>query len=102
MITLASLGTLTLLEIIILGYLVNFVITVYMVIYYLVILANENSVLDLNDNTGKKSRVPAGLLFPYGSILERILVHMEYRKFKAQGGERFIDFIDYMMIPKDR
>ena len=101
MITLTALGSLTLLEIITLGYLVNFVITVYMVIYYLIVLANENSILDLNDNQGKKSRVPAGILFPYGSILERILVHMEYRKFKAQGGGTLAEFINYMFIPKD-
>ena len=96
-----ALGTLTLLEIIILGYLVNFVITVFMVIRHLIILNRENGLLDLNDTKGKKSRVPGGVLFPYGSILEIILVHMEYRKFKAQGGGTLAEFINYMFIPKE-
>jgi len=94
----------TIVEIIILGYIVNFFILVIGVIYYIVKLANEQSIGELTqiDNKTRRSRVQGGFFIPYAMVLERILVHMEYRKFKAQGGKRFIDFIDYMFVEKDK
>ena len=94
----------TLFEIVILGYIINLFMTIIGVVYYISKLSNEQSIGELTqiDNKNKKSRVQAGFWFPYGTLLERYLVHQEYKKFKAQGGTRLVDFIDYMMVPKEK
>ena len=93
----------TLIEIIILGYIVNLFLIIAGVIQYIIKLSNEKTFGELAtiNNKTKKSRVPGGFWIPYGVILERIMVQVEYSKFKKQGGTRFIDFINYMMIDKE-
>ena len=94
----------TLFEIVILGYIINLFMTIIGVVYYISKLSNEQSIGELTqiDNKTRRSRVQGGFWFPYGVLLERYLVHQEYKKFKAQGGKRLVDFIDYMMVEKDK
>ena len=84
-------------ESIIVGYIVNFVLLVIFLVYSAHRLIKEENMIILDGITPGKSKVKSGMIFPYGVILEMILIFIEYRKFRKTGAKTYSEFILYMM-----